>query len=69
VRAGGGKILGRTLSRLIPFEPFSFFTYPVLGWHDSISKTNVYSVSQNQEEEDDILKHLVDETDEIAEQF
>lgn len=36
------KILGRSLVRFIPFEPFSFLFsgYPV-GWHDSLSKTLV----------------------------
>ncbi|WP_188794133.1 RDD family protein [Dyella nitratireducens] len=34
-----GQILGRTLCRFIPFEPFSFFGRE--GWHDSISKTKV----------------------------
>jgi uncharacterized RDD family membrane protein YckC len=47
VSLGGGKptfmqILGRTLSRFVPFEPFSFFSgkYPV-GWHDRWSNTRV----------------------------
>lgn len=48
VRADGqpptmGQIIGRTLCRLIPFEPFSFFGghgRPV-GWHDSLSGTRV----------------------------
>lgn len=36
-----GNILGRTLSRVIPFEAFSFLSkYPV-GWHDKLSKTIV----------------------------
>lgn len=34
-----GQVLGRTASRLIPFEPFSFFG--TLGWHDSLPKTRV----------------------------
>ena len=33
------QILGRTLCRFIPFEPFSFLGE--LGWHDSISRTRV----------------------------
>lgn len=33
-------ILGRTLTRYIPFEPLSFLAGPV-GWHDSLSKTLV----------------------------
>jgi hypothetical protein len=36
---GFGKILGRTLSRRIPFEAFSFFG--TTGWHDSVSGTEV----------------------------
>lgn len=42
-RPSVGQILGRTLSRYIPFEAFSFFGgqgYPV-GWHDSLSGTRV----------------------------
>jgi len=34
------QILGRTLSRFVPFEPFSFFFGP-RGWHDSWSGTRV----------------------------
>lgn len=34
------QVLGRTASRFIPFEPFSFFFGPQ-GWHDSIPKTRV----------------------------
>jgi hypothetical protein len=38
-------LLGRTFSRIIPFEPFSFLdkNHPV-GWHDSLSGTRVVSV-------------------------
>lgn len=32
-------VLLRNISRIIPFEPLSFFG--TLGWHDSISKTRV----------------------------
>ncbi len=32
---------GRTLSRFIPFEPFSFFAGSGRGWHDRISRTYV----------------------------
>lgn len=39
-----GQVLGRTLCRFIPFEPFSFFGRE--GWHDSISKTKVVMVSK-----------------------
>lgn len=34
------QILGRTFSRLIPFEAFTFLGDPV-GWHDSLPKTYV----------------------------
>lgn len=34
------QVLGRTVCRFIPFEPFSFFFGPQ-GWHDSIPKTRV----------------------------
>lgn len=38
-----GQILGRTLARFIPFEPFSvlFGGTPPRGWHDSLSGTRV----------------------------
>lgn len=39
-----GQILGRTFSRLIPFEPLSFFGVTVRGWHDRLSATHVVSV-------------------------
>ncbi len=35
------QILGRTFSRLIPFEPFSFFNAGARGWHDSLPDTYV----------------------------
>jgi len=41
-----GQIVGRTFSRFIPFEAFSFLGgkgYPV-GWHDKLSKTRVVTV-------------------------
>ena len=39
------QILGRTLARFIPFEPFSvLFSDSKLGWHDSLSNTRVVSV-------------------------
>ncbi|MFK7816373.1 MAG: RDD family protein [Gammaproteobacteria bacterium] len=46
VNEHGGKptfnqILGRSLSRLIPFEPLSFFGASGRGWHDRFSKTYV----------------------------
>ncbi len=46
VNEQGGKptfnqIVGRSLSRLIPFEPLSFFGASGRGWHDRFSKTYV----------------------------
>ncbi|MFP9114026.1 RDD family protein [Flavobacterium sp. RHBU_3] len=35
------QVLGRTFSRLIPFDAFSFFGTPSRGWHDSIPNTYV----------------------------
>lgn len=35
------RILGRTLSRFVPFEPFSFFSSTEEGWHDRWSGTRV----------------------------
>jgi len=35
------SILGRTLSRFVPFEPFSFFSSTEEGWHDRWSGTRV----------------------------
>jgi uncharacterized RDD family membrane protein YckC len=40
------QILGRTVSRWVPFEAFSFFGGPpVVGWHDSWSNTRVVRIS------------------------
>lgn len=39
------QILKRSLSRLIPFEAFSFFGYPSRGWHDSLSGTYVVNAT------------------------
>jgi len=36
-----GQLLGRTLARFIPFEPFSFLGSKTRGWHDSLSGTYV----------------------------
>lgn len=41
------NIVGRTLCRLIPFEPFSFLGSRPVGWHDSISKTRVVKNEYN----------------------
>jgi uncharacterized RDD family membrane protein YckC len=38
------QVVGRTFARLIPFEPFSFFSDPnPIGWHDSLTNTLVVS--------------------------
>lgn len=39
-------ILKRTVSRLIPFEPFSFLGDNPMGWHDRISHTYVVKKHQ-----------------------
>ena len=39
-----GQAIGRTLSRMIPFEPFSVLfgtDGEAIGWHDSIARTKV----------------------------
>ncbi len=36
-----GTILGRSLARFVPFEPFSFLGSEPTGWHDKWSKTMV----------------------------
>jgi uncharacterized RDD family membrane protein YckC len=38
------RILGRTLARYVPLEPFSFLGSRPLGWHDRWSRTRVVSV-------------------------
>jgi len=40
-RASFGRILGRSLARLIPFEAFSFLGRRARGWHDSLPGTYV----------------------------
>lgn len=52
VNEQGGKptfnqILGRSLSRLIPFEPLSFFGASGRGWHDRLPKTYVIETRTN----------------------
>ena len=46
-----GQILIRWISRIIPFEPFSYLTnsHPI-GWHDRLSKTLVVSSSATKED-------------------
>ena len=43
------KILYRTLSRMIPFEAFSFLGDEGRGWHDSIAKTVVVDIKKYNE--------------------
>jgi uncharacterized RDD family membrane protein YckC len=43
-----GAILGRTLARFVPFEPFSFFGNSPGGWHDSWSGTAVIDIRNPQ---------------------
>ena len=40
------KILGRSLARFVPFEPFSFLGDEPVGWHDAWSATRVVSLRQ-----------------------
>ena len=35
------RILIRTYSRFIPYEPLTFFSQKRLGWHDKVSRTKV----------------------------
>lgn len=50
-----GRIVGRTLSRRIPFNAFSFFGK--IGWHDSISNTTL--VKLEKEEKKNIFMYRV----------
>ena len=45
-RASTGQILGRSLARFVPFEPFSFLFggNPPNGWHDKWSNTRVVKI-------------------------
>lgn len=40
-------IIGRTLCRFIPIEPFSFLGSRLSGWHDRLSKTMVIKERQS----------------------
>jgi uncharacterized RDD family membrane protein YckC len=49
VALDGGKpgflaVIGRTMARFVPFEPFSFLGSSPVGWHDRWSGTRVISV-------------------------
>lgn len=45
-KPGWGQIIGRSLVRLVPFEPFSFFGSQPYGWHDKWSDTRVISLKK-----------------------
>jgi uncharacterized RDD family membrane protein YckC len=45
--ASFGQVLGRTFSRIVPFEPFSLLGDPPVGWHDSWSHTRVVRTRHN----------------------
>ncbi len=48
-RSSGKQIIGRTLSRFIPAESFSYLLggpFPI-GWHDRLSKTRVVNKTPN----------------------
>lgn len=47
-RPGFGKVLQRTLSRLVPFEAFSFLGSGDSGWHDKWSDTVVVDLRNEQ---------------------
>lgn len=50
------QILGRTFSRLIPFDAFTFFGESSRGWHDSLPGTYVVEAADiNEEEEQDFV--------------
>ncbi len=57
---GFGKIIIRSLCRLIPFEAFSFI-FSSAGWHDTLSGTRVIKIS-----EFEILKSRYNEIDQIG---
>lgn len=49
-KPGFGRMLGRTLSRFIPFEPLSFLGHKPGGWHDRFSGTMVVDLRKPIEE-------------------
>lgn len=62
-----GKTIGRTFARWIPFEQFSFLGTEASGWHDSLTETNVFYESfEEPDEEDEIMRHLLAEEDELS---
>ena len=61
-KPSANAILIRSLCRMIPFEVFSFFGTPCVGWHDSLSKTYVVN-----KEDLRISKELFHSFEEIGE--
>ena len=55
------EVLVRSLSRMIPFEHFSFLGDDGKGWHDSISKTYVVDIKKYETK-----KQTIEELDEIG---
>lgn len=62
-RAQFSRIIGRTLTRLVPFEIFSFGGDNALGWHDRWSNTMVVNVGfdPNIEDSEKNVGALIDE--------
>lgn len=48
------EIILRTLSRIVPFEPFSFFGDKPIGWHDEWTDTVVVDIKKYEQE---LFKH------------
>jgi uncharacterized RDD family membrane protein YckC len=51
-----GTIFIRTLCRIIPFEPFSFFGSTPRGWHDNLSKTRVVKTRKDDNSGDGVIR-------------
>ncbi len=45
-RPSFGQVLGRSLMRLVPLEPFSFLGPGPRGWHDTVTHTRVVRVER-----------------------
>ncbi len=54
-RPGFAQILGRTFSRIIPFDALSFLGSSARGWHDTLSSTYVVDAIHR----DDIAQHEI----------
>lgn len=55
------EILVRSLSRMIPFEQFSFLGQDGKGWHDTISKTYVVDIKKYE-----MKKQTIEELEDIG---